>query len=70
MREIGQRFGPAVLGRGVVQLTSYLDLVLASLLATGALAALVPCTDPLHTTHKPVCHERRCGRTARNVPVG
>lgn len=40
MREIRRRFGPAVLGRGVVQLTSYLELVLASLLATGALAAL------------------------------
>ena len=40
MREIRRRFGPAVLGRGAMQLTSYLELVLASLLATGALAAL------------------------------
>ncbi len=34
------RFGPAVLGRGVVQLAAYLDLLLASFLFTGAVAAL------------------------------
>lgn len=33
--------GPAVLGRGVVQLSGYLDLILASFLATGAVAALM-----------------------------
>ena len=38
--EIRRRFGPAVLGRGVVQVSAYVDLVLASLLATGAVAAL------------------------------
>ncbi|MCY4663383.1 MAG: hypothetical protein OXC00_01815, partial [Acidimicrobiaceae bacterium] len=38
--EIRRRFGPAVLGRGVVQVSAYVDLVLASLLATGAMAAL------------------------------
>jgi putative peptidoglycan lipid II flippase len=32
--------GPAILGRGVVQLSSYFDLVLASLLAIGAVARL------------------------------
>ena len=40
LREIRRRFGPAVLGRGVVQVSAYVDLVLASLLATGAMAAL------------------------------
>ena len=40
LREIRRRFGPAVLGRGVVQVSAYFDLVLASLLATGAMAAL------------------------------
>ena len=35
-------FGPAVAGRGVSQLSSYIDLFLASLLATGALASLRP----------------------------
>ena len=35
-------FGPAVAGRGVSQLSGYLDLFLASLLATGALASLRP----------------------------
>ncbi len=38
--EVRRRFAPAVLGRGVVQVSAYLDLVLASLLATGAVAAL------------------------------
>jgi len=40
LREIRRRFGPAVAGRGVVQVSAYVDLVLASLLATGAMAAL------------------------------
>ena len=40
LREIRSRFGPAVLGRGVVQLSAFLDVMLASLLATGAIAAL------------------------------
>jgi putative peptidoglycan lipid II flippase len=35
-----RRAGPAIMGRGVVQLSGYLDLVLASLLAVGALARL------------------------------
>ncbi|MBT3247343.1 MAG: murein biosynthesis integral membrane protein MurJ [Actinobacteria bacterium] len=39
--EIRRRFLPAVAGRGVVQLSAYLDLILASFLATGALAALM-----------------------------
>ena len=39
--EVRRRFVPAVLGRGVVQLSGYVDLVLASLLATGAVAALL-----------------------------
>lgn len=32
--------GPAILGRGVVQLSGWLDMVLASLLAVGAVAAI------------------------------
>ncbi len=39
--EIRRRFVPALLGRGVVQLSAYLDLMLATLLATGAIAALI-----------------------------
>lgn len=38
--EVGRRFGPAVLGRGVVQLSAFLDLFLAGLLAAGAIAGL------------------------------
>jgi putative peptidoglycan lipid II flippase len=40
VRDVLARFGPVVLGRGVVQLISYLDLVLASLLAVGGVSAL------------------------------
>ncbi len=39
--EIRRRFVPALLGRGVVQVSAYLDLMLATLLATGAIAALI-----------------------------
>ncbi len=40
VRTVLHRFGPAVAGRGVVQPSAYLDLLLASFLATGAVAAL------------------------------
>ncbi len=40
VRTVARRFAPAVAGRGVVTLSSYLDVLLASLLATGAIAAL------------------------------
>lgn len=40
VREITSRFGPAVAGRGVVTLASFVDIALASFLASGALAAL------------------------------
>ncbi len=40
VRRVLAAFGPVVAGRGVVQLSAYLDLVLASLLASGAIAAL------------------------------
>ncbi|HUL82735.1 MAG TPA: murein biosynthesis integral membrane protein MurJ [Gammaproteobacteria bacterium] len=39
-REAVRNAGPAILGRGVVQVSSYVDLVLASLLAIGAVARL------------------------------
>jgi len=40
VRNVLRRFGPVVVGRGVVQLLTYVDLVLASLLAVGAVSAL------------------------------
>ena len=40
VRDVLSRLGPVVVGRGVVQLLSYVDLVLASLLAIGAVSAL------------------------------
>jgi putative peptidoglycan lipid II flippase len=39
-KEAVRNAGPAILGRGVVQLSAYLDMVLASLLAIGAVARL------------------------------
>ena len=41
VREIIKRFNPTILGRGVVQISAYFDLILASLLVTGAVAALM-----------------------------
>ncbi len=40
VRDVLGRFGPVVLGRGVVQVLTYVDLVLASLLALGGVSAL------------------------------
>lgn len=40
VRDVRRRFTPAVLGRGVVQISAYLDLFLATFLAAGALSAL------------------------------
>jgi putative peptidoglycan lipid II flippase len=40
VRDVGRRFGPAVLGRGVIQLSAFLDLFLAGLLAAGAITGL------------------------------
>lgn len=40
VREALRAFGPVVAGRGVYQLSAYVDLVLASFLAAGALGAL------------------------------
>lgn len=40
LREVLRNSGPAILGRGVVQLSAYVDMVLASLLAIGAVASL------------------------------
>ena len=40
VREVLRNFGPVFVGRGVVQISAYVDTVLASLLPTGAVAAL------------------------------
>lgn len=40
VRDVIKRFTPVVIGRGVVQLLTYVDLMLASLLAAGAVSAL------------------------------
>lgn len=40
VRDVLARFGPVVIGRGVVQLIGYLDLLLASLLAIGGVSSL------------------------------
>jgi putative peptidoglycan lipid II flippase len=40
VREAARNAGPVILGRGVVQLSGYVDFVLASLLAAGAVATV------------------------------
>ena len=40
VRETFRAFGPAVVGRGVYQISSFLDIVLASFLAEGAVSSL------------------------------
>jgi putative peptidoglycan lipid II flippase len=40
VRKVVRNFGPVFVGRGVVQISAYVDTVLASLLPTGAVAAL------------------------------
>lgn len=40
VREVGRALGPLIAGRGVVQLSAYLDMFLASFLAFGAMAVL------------------------------
>jgi putative peptidoglycan lipid II flippase len=40
VRSVLARFAPVVMGRGVVQIMGYVDLLLASYLATGAVASL------------------------------
>jgi putative peptidoglycan lipid II flippase len=40
VRETVRNAGPAILGRGVVQLSGWLDMILASFLAAGAVAAI------------------------------
>lgn len=42
VRAAVRAFGPVLAGRGVVQLSSWLDLILASFLLPGALSALAP----------------------------
>lgn len=41
VREVRRRFAGSLLGRGVVQISSYIDTALASLLITGAVGALI-----------------------------
>ncbi len=40
VREAARNAGPAIMGRGVVQLSGYVDMVLASFLVTGSLAVM------------------------------
>jgi len=40
VRAIGRNFGPVFVSRGVVQISAYVDQLLASLLGTGAVAAI------------------------------
>ena len=57
-------------GRGVVQISGYIDAVIASLLGTGALARAHECAGALHAAGEPVRHERVGGGAARDVERG
>jgi putative peptidoglycan lipid II flippase len=47
LRQVLRRLGPAVLGRGALQVSAFLDLALASLLAVGATTAIAA-AQPLY----------------------
>jgi putative peptidoglycan lipid II flippase len=40
VRTVGRNFGPVLVSRGIVQISAYVDQLLASLLGTGAVAAI------------------------------
>ncbi len=40
VRDVGHRFAPVLLGRGVVQISAFVDVALASLLALGAISMI------------------------------
>jgi putative peptidoglycan lipid II flippase len=40
VRQVFRSFGPVVVGRGVVQLSAYIDLIIATLLPTGAVTCI------------------------------
>lgn len=40
VRDVGRRFTPVLLGRGVVQISAFVDVALASLLAVGAISMI------------------------------
>jgi len=40
VREVGRRFTPVLLGRGVVQISAFVDVALASMLAIGAISMI------------------------------
>ena len=65
-KEAVRKAGPAIMGRGVVQLSGYLDLVLASLLADRRRRAAALRADAVSAADQPVRHEHRGGRVARS----
>ena len=56
VREVVRNFGPVFVGRGVVQISAYVDAWIASLLISGSVAALTYAQTALRAAGEPVRH--------------
>ena len=65
-----RNFVPVFVSRGVVQLSGYIDTLLATLLPTGAVAGADERADALHAAGQPVRHVGVGGGTAGDVGRG
>ena len=70
VRTVVRNFVPVFISRGVVQLSAYVDSMLASLLPTGAVAGAHQRADAVHAAGQPVRHVGVGGRTAGDVGRG
>ncbi len=69
-REDGRpQFRPVFVGRGVVQISGYVDAWLASWLGTGALSGIFLRADSFHAAREPFRDVRFGRRTARTCPA-
>ena len=70
VRTVVRNFVPVFIGRGVVQISAYVDAMLASLLPTGAVAGLTNAQTALHAAGEPVRHVGVGGGAAGDVERG
>ena len=61
VRTVLRSFGPVMISRGVVQISAYVDTLIASFLPTGALARLVTRRLLVHAPHQSLRHVRFSG---------
>ena len=67
VRTVGRNFVPVFVSRGVVQVSAYIDSLLASLLPTGAVTGISERLAALHAAGQPL---RRVGRGIRAAGDG